>query len=75
RSTNVLAVPDKNVANAIRYLWDNYMLPLRVEDVVRDLDVCRSTVEKAFRKHLGRGINAELQRKRLEALCELLVRT
>ena len=72
-SSNVLAVPDPTIARAIRYLWDHLELPITVEDVVRDMNVSRSTLERGFRKCLGRGIKVELQRKRLEQFTELLL--
>lgn len=72
QSTDVLAVPSPLVAEALRYMWDHLDWPLTVDQVARTSDVSRSTLERAFRRYLGRGVNAELRRKRLERAAELL---
>ncbi len=71
-STHQLAVPDRDVAAALRHLWDHLDENLSVDDVALEVGVARRTLERAFRRHLGRGINDELRRKRLEELCRLL---
>jgi LacI family transcriptional regulator len=75
RSTDVLAVPDRAAARAMRFLWDHLDQPLSVDDIAREAKVSRRVLERAFRQHLGRGVAAELRRKRLERCCELLVTT
>ena len=72
-STNVLATPDPKVAAALRYMWDHLDLDLSVDAIAHEVGVSRRTLECAFRKHLRRGINAELRRKRLEVFRELLI--
>jgi LacI family transcriptional regulator len=74
-STDVLATPDANVARALRFMWDHLDLDLSVNDVARKVELSRRKLERAFRRELGRGINAELHRKRLERVRELLVTT
>jgi LacI family transcriptional regulator len=74
-STDVLAVADPAVARAMRFMWDHLDLNLSVDDVAADGGVPRRHLERAFRTHLGRGINAELSRKRLERCRELLTRS
>jgi LacI family transcriptional regulator len=71
-STDILAVPDKRVATAIRFLWDHMDVPLTVEEVAREVGVSRNTLERAFKRCLGRGVSGELRRKRLEKCKELL---
>jgi len=72
QSTDVLAVPDLTVAKALRYIWEYFSWPLTVDDIALEAQVSRSTLERRFRRHLGRGVNTELRRKRLEHCCELL---
>lgn len=72
RSTDVLAVADPTVARAMRFMWDHLDQNLSVDDVAQEVATPRRKVERAFRRHLARGINAELRRKRLERCCELL---
>jgi len=72
RSTDVLAVADPAVGKAMRFMWDHLEQNLSVDDVASEIGMPRRQLERAFRKHLKRGINAELRRKRLEYCCELL---
>ena len=72
RSTDVLAVDDPSVAGAMRFMWDHLEQSLSVKDIAQEVGVGRRHLERAFRHHLGRGINAELRRKRLERCCEVL---
>jgi LacI family transcriptional regulator len=71
-STDVLAVADPSVSRAMRFMWDHLDRNLSVEDVAREAGVSRRKLERAFRCCLGRGVNAELRRRRLEACCGLL---
>ena len=72
RSTDVLAVEDPTVARAMRFMWDHLDQNVSVEDVALQAGVARRQLERAFRQHIKRGVNAELRRKRLERCCELL---
>ena len=65
-------MPDAKVAAAIRFMWDNLGQPIGVDTVADHVDTSRSTLERAFRRCLGRGVGAELRRKRLELCKELL---
>jgi len=73
-STDVLAVADPDVAKALRYIWDHIDLDLSVNRIAREVGVSRRTLEREFRRGLGRTINVEIRRKRLEQL-QLLLRT
>jgi LacI family transcriptional regulator len=72
RSSDVLAVGDPKVAHAMRFLWDHLDQNLGVDDVAAEVALSRRGLERRFHEHLGRGVNAELRRKRLERCCELL---
>ena len=72
QSTDILAVPDPKVAAAIRFMWGNLGQPIGVDTVADHVDTSRSTLERAFRRCLGRGVGTELRRKRLELSKELL---
>ena len=71
-STDVLASTDPAVADAIRYMWDHLTADLSVDDVAAAVSTPRRKLERAFHAQIGHGINAELQRRRLERCCELL---
>lgn len=72
RSTDILAAADPDVVRAVRFIWDHLDLDLSVDDVAQEVDVPRYKLERSFRKHLNRGVKEELQRIRMERLCELL---
>ena len=75
KSTDVLALPDVETARALRYMWEHLAEPLGVSDIADAVCVSRRKLERHFRAHLGRGVNEELNRKRIEQCCELLVAT
>ena len=75
QSTDVLALPDVETARALRYMWEHLSEPLSVADVADAVAVSRRKLERHFRAHLGRSVNEELTRKRIERCCELLVAT
>jgi LacI family transcriptional regulator len=75
QSTDVLAASDPNVIRALRYMWDHVAEDLSVDQIAKAVEVSRRTLEKAFRRELGRGINQEFQRRRLEKAKELLRQT
>jgi len=74
-STDVLAVRDPMVARAVRYIWDNLKETMAVEDVAGAIGVSRRTLERGFQKELGRGVRAELYRRRVQVFRRLLATT
>jgi len=54
-------------SGALRFIRQHGTERIGVPDVVRHLDVSRSTVETRLKQYLGRTIRDEIQRLRLEA--------
>jgi len=75
RSTDVLATGHDGVARAIAFIAANYKLRIGVDDIAAASGLSRSGLKQAFRRHLRRSINDEVQRVRLRAARELLVDT
>ncbi len=76
KSTDILAVPNRHVASALRYVWENFTNPLlSVPDVVTATGISRRPLEKAFRQHLARSIHSEIARVRMEMAVDLFTRT
>lgn len=75
KSTDILAVEDVVVAKAISFLWKHLGEPITVNDAANATGVSRSTLERRFRQQIGRSVNAELLRKRLEHCRHLLLST
>lgn len=75
-STEVLAVPDPDLSEALRYIAEHYRRQsLSVGDVVRHVDVARRRLYSLFEQHLGRPIHAEILRRRLDLARRLLLTT
>jgi LacI family transcriptional regulator len=75
KSTDILAVEDVAVARAISFLWQHMSEPIAINDAAHAAGISRSTLERRFRKQIGRSVNDELLRKRLERCRELLLST
>lgn len=75
QSTDVLASADPHVSKALRFMWDHASDDLAVDTIVKHVGVSRRTLERAFKRELGRGLNEEFQRRRLEKARELLEQT
>lgn len=75
RSTDVLAMDDREVARALRFIHDNSVRPIGVADVVRHVHCSRRTLELRFHQTLGRSVNHEIQQSRLERAKRLLAET
>lgn len=75
KSTDILAVADVAVAKAIGFLWQHMSERIGVNDAAGAAGLSRSTLERRFRHVIGRTVNEELLRKRLDRCRELLLTT
>lgn len=75
QSSDVIAVEDARLAAALRHLREQAGRGIGVEDVLRAVPVSRSTLERGFRKLLGRSPHEELVRLRLDLARRLLLET
>jgi LacI family transcriptional regulator len=75
QSTDLLAIEDKNVADAIRFIRQNAKNKLRVDDVVAQTCLGRRSLESGFRKMLQRSIQEEIRRVRVELISQMLIET
>jgi LacI family transcriptional regulator len=74
-STDVLATPDRQVAAALRIIRDNACTGLTAANVISQVPVSRSVLQRRFRKELGRSIQEEIINVRLKRARELLAQT
>ena len=74
-STDILAIDDQTLAAALRFVRDHACEGISVEDVVRAVPLSRSVLERRFRKTVGRSVNDEIVRVRLNRAVELLSAT
>jgi LacI family transcriptional regulator len=73
RSTDITAIQDTKVALALRYIWDHYTKPISLEEVGAFCGLPRRSLERRFKKALGRTIMKEVMRQRLSKAGEMLV--
>jgi LacI family transcriptional regulator len=75
RSTDLTAVADAEVAEALRFIREHATGPMGVDDVHRSVTVSRRQLERRFRAQLGRSMLDEIRRCRVERARQLLVET
>jgi LacI family transcriptional regulator len=73
QSTDVFAVSDPMVAQAMRFIADNCRQPLRVGHVTAHVHTGRRTLERRFQHAVGRTISSEIVRLRIEQVKRQLV--
>jgi LacI family transcriptional regulator len=75
RSTEVLAIEDRHIAAAMRFIREHACEGIDVGDVVRAVPLSRSTLERRFARALGRSPKEEILRVRLSRAKQLLAQT
>ncbi|HEY1790869.1 MAG TPA: substrate-binding domain-containing protein, partial [Verrucomicrobiae bacterium] len=72
KSSDLLAVKHKGVANSLRFIWEHASQPISVKDLVGVAAMSRRGLHKAFLDNVGRTPGEELQRVRIERAKRLL---
>lgn len=72
KSSDLLAVNHKGVANSLRFIWAHAHEPITVQDLVAVAGMSRRGLHKAFIEHIGRTPGEELLRVRIERAKRLL---
>ncbi len=75
QSTDVLAIPDADVAAAVRFIRERACEGIRVADVLRHIPLSRSLLERRFRRYLGRSPQAEIRLVQVKRAKQLLAET
>jgi LacI family transcriptional regulator len=75
QSTDVLAVGDRDVAAAIRYIREHACEGISVNDVLAAVPLSRSVLERRFTRILGHTPKEEISRVRLRRIKQLLAET
>jgi LacI family transcriptional regulator len=75
QSTNIIAVEDKLVSQALTYIHHNAKRLIQVEDVIKDLSVSRRNLHDKFVKTLGRSVYDEIKRVRIDLISQMLIET
>jgi len=72
-STDILAVDEPLVADAVRYIREHACDPCSVEDVLRQVPTGRRWLERQFESKLGRSPREEILRVQIETAKRLLL--
>ena len=74
-STDILAIEDRIVAEAIRFIRQHSKEAIQVNDVVNYMAISRRNLELHFHRALGRSIYSEIKRVRIQQIIQLLAET
>mgnify|MGYP000070601683 CR=1 FL=1 len=74
-STDIMAIEDQLVVQAIRYMRTNYRELIRVSDVADAVAISRSTLDRRFHKAMGRSVQKEMRRIRVAQIAKMLIET
>lgn len=75
QSTDVLAIEDPMIVQALRFIQTHAFRGIGVEDVLREVPVSRRYLELQFKRRIGRLPAEEIRRLRLERGRELLTQS
>lgn len=75
QSTDVLAIEDREIAAALRFIREHACDGIQVQDVLAHVPLSRRVLESRFRKSIGRTPHDEIVRLRIERVKELLSET
>ncbi len=74
-SSDVLAVEDKYVSEAVRFIRNHAYEDIQVQDILNQVPVSRRMLESRFQKALGRTPHEEILAVKLKLVKKLLVET
>jgi LacI family transcriptional regulator len=75
RSTEVLAIDDRHIAAALRFIREHACEGIGVRDILSAVPLSRSVLERRFAALVGRAPKAEILRVQLQRAKELLATT
>jgi LacI family transcriptional regulator len=75
QSTDILAIEDHEIANAVKFIRENAKREIQVGNVAEYVVLSQRALQQRFRKILGRTIHDEINRVRFGQICQLLLET
>jgi LacI family transcriptional regulator len=75
QSTDILAIKDIHIVKALAFIRTNSYRKISVTDVVGQTAISRRSLENRFKKNLGRSIQQEIRRIRVELITQMLIET
>ena len=75
QSSDIIAIDNPYVAEAIRFIREHAKKMIQVDDVVDATMTSRRTLERHFHRELGRSVFEEIKRVRINQIAKLLIET
>jgi LacI family transcriptional regulator len=75
QSTDIMAVDDKTVEEAVSFIRRNSRRMIQVGDVAQAVGLSRRTLEQHFRKALNRSVHEEIKHTRVNQVANMLIGT
>ena len=75
QSTEIQAMQDKLVVQALKFIKENVQRPITVNDLTTALRCNRRVLEIRFKGEVGRTLHKEIRRARIQRACKLLRET
>jgi len=75
RSTEVLAIEDRHIASAVRFIREHACEGIDVSDILASVPLSRSVLERRFATHIGHAPKAEILRVQIQRAKDLLSTT
>jgi LacI family transcriptional regulator len=75
QSTDIMAIEDKQVAQAVHFIRNHSNEVIQVGNVVEAAGLSRRTLEQRFRKVLGHSVLEEIKYARVNQMAKMLVET
>jgi LacI family transcriptional regulator len=75
QSSEIVAVEDRDIADALRYIRENAPYGLTVRNVLREIPMSRAALDQRMRCAIGRTVKAEILRVQLSQVKKLLAET
>jgi len=75
QSTDVLAIEDPQIASAVRFIRQHACHGITVKDLLREIPLSRSVLERRFRKYIKRSPQSEIRNQQIKRIKELLMET
>jgi LacI family transcriptional regulator len=72
QSSDIIAVEDPLLAMALRIIRDQSVQGLTVDELLKQVPISRSSLERNCRAVLGRSPNEEINHRRIAGACDLL---
>lgn len=75
RSSDIFAIENPDIVNALRFIHQHAHKPIQVDDVVNATCLSRRTLYDKFQKALGRSVAYEIRKKRIDQIVKMLTET